>query len=792
MGLCTHAQTQVRLQNVIQRAPDTNAQQLNCSGTVTDAAGSPVAGATVEYWRYEGRLNRLELKKQITTGADGSFGLEVSRATGFLLAQKPGLAPAWKQLNQPFNPVGDTEEHLVLTTPTALAGVVVDEADKPVANAGVSAAMAVCEISREDGARSFNYLNGKPARDCFAARTDAAGRFRIENFPANATAALMVEAPGKALRQSSQDSGGLDSLPWRAGQNDIKLVVEPAGSIEGKIIVEGSNQPPPVARLTLQPDRPGFVALSEREPAQSGADGAFHISDVAAGSYRIHAVFGTNAVPEWVADTVPVSVESGQTTRGVQVTAVRGGLLEVAVLGQNDRKPLAQVMVNAYKENFQSAASSDSNGIAFLRLPPGDYQVAASRESMAANQTSASVEAGQTNRVEIEIAAPKKITGIVRQPDGQPAAGLLVRMVGGYGPNAGEVKTDADGKFELEWNQRQFGQNDTTACILVRDAEHNLAVAQDIDEDTGPLDLKLAPGLTLAGRAESDGKPVTNATATLVFWTGRSGMWLDGLARTNTPGRFEIPALPPGRKYGVVVSAPGYGQRRFTMSAPPPRPSAGTGSGGAQTRQPQTRRPGARRGRQAGRRRQRESFRRRPAQREHTHGPRGTIPLRACLRRPGSNLGQQPEFVRQRFGGRRRHERRSAARPNLQQLPWFHGAQTERHGDGRRRQTRRRRAGGGVSVQWFGLDKNRDQRRVQPHLVAPAVANAVGRGAAGGPRPGPQSGGHGRVARGHDEPRREIETGPDRGRAGKKCRRFSACRRAGWRADQGRAWPTTS
>ncbi|MGA9453057.1 MAG: hypothetical protein WBW41_17140 [Verrucomicrobiia bacterium] len=63
MGLCTHAQTQVRLQNVIQRAPDTNAQQLNCSGTVTDAAGSPVAGATVEYWRYEGRLNRLELKK---------------------------------------------------------------------------------------------------------------------------------------------------------------------------------------------------------------------------------------------------------------------------------------------------------------------------------------------------------------------------------------------------------------------------------------------------------------------------------------------------------------------------------------------------------------------------------------------------------------------------------------------------------------------------------------------------------------------------------------------------------
>jgi protocatechuate 3,4-dioxygenase beta subunit len=566
------AQTQQRLQAIIQRAPDTGtnaaAQKSTCSGTVTDAAGNPLAGVTVEYWRYEGNpflANHLELKKQITTSADGAFEFQVSRAMGFLLARKPGSAPAWKQLNQPFNPVRETEEKLklVLTPPAALAGVVVDEANKPVANAEVSVAMAVCEISREGGERSLNYFLGKPAHDCFAARTDAAGHFRIENFPTNATAALAVQAPGKALRPSSQDFAGFDSLPWRAGQEDIKLVVEPAGSIEGKIIVEGSNQPPPAAQLTLQPDNPGFFGFGEREPAQSGADGAFRISDVAAGSYGIHAIFGTNAVPEWVADTVPVSVEPGQTTRGVQVTAARGGLLEATVLGQNDRKPLAQVMVNAYKENSQSAARSDSNGIALLRLPPGDYQVAASRESMPANQTSASVEAGKTNRVEIEIAAPQKITGIVRQPDGQPAAGLPVRIVGGYGPNAADVKTDAGGKFELEWNQRQFGQSDTTVCLFVQDAEHNLAVAQDIDEETGPLDLKLAPGLTLAGRAESDGKPLTNATARLVFWTGRSGMWLDGLARTNTPGQFEIPALPPGRKYGVVVSAPGYGQKQI-------------------------------------------------------------------------------------------------------------------------------------------------------------------------------------------------------------------------------------
>jgi protocatechuate 3,4-dioxygenase beta subunit len=174
------------------------------------------------------------------------------------------------------------------------------------------------------------------------------------------------------------------------------------------------------------------------------------------------------------------------------------------------------------------------------------------------------VESGRTNRVEIELASPRKLGGVVHAPDGQVAVGVSVRIVGGFGPADADLKTDANGKFELEWNQRPVGgQSDSTPCVLVRDAEHNLAAAQDLDEDTGALDLKLAPGLTLVGRAECHGKPVTNATAQLVFWTGRSGMLLSGLARTNTPGQFEIPALPPGRKYGVIVSAPGYEQQEL-------------------------------------------------------------------------------------------------------------------------------------------------------------------------------------------------------------------------------------
>jgi protocatechuate 3,4-dioxygenase beta subunit len=553
--------------NVDARTANTAGDMVKVSGTVTDAAGKPLAGATVEYWDYPGPMNEWQKKNQSVTRADGAFAVEETRSTGFLLARRTGLAPAWKQLTPQINPAGETDVRLALTPPSTLAGVVVDESNQPVTNAEVFAAIAVNEILLENGGRSFSYLRGKLARDTFGARTDKAGHFRIEDFPGNVNAMLAVSSPGKTLRQTASDSISIDSLPFHAGQQDIQLVVEPAGVIEGKIVAEGGAQPLPIARLTLQPNQPGLSRVGGLEPVQSDADGAFRISDVPAGSYFVRAVFGTNALPDWVAEAVAVSVESGQIARGVQMTAQRGGVLEVAVVGEGDRKPVAQASVTARTQNlqFSTTARSEANGIARLRLVPGDYQISAFRPPASSSQTSVAVKAGATNRVEIEIAGPQKITGIVRQPGGQPAAGVPVRLIGPGGFMTGSTKTDATGKFELEWDPRRVVWNNSPPCILARDAEHNLSAALDTDEGITNVDLKLAPALALAGRVECDGKPVTNATAALVFWTGRSGMYLYGLARTNTPtpGQFEIPALPPGRRYGVVVTAPGYGRKQL-------------------------------------------------------------------------------------------------------------------------------------------------------------------------------------------------------------------------------------
>jgi hypothetical protein len=112
---------------------------------------------------------------------------------------------------------------------------VVDEGDRPVANAEVSVTMAFGDMSSENGARSFNYFTGKPARDCFSAHTDGAGHFRIENFPTNAGAILAVRSPGKVLQPSQQTFSDMQTAGYRAGQADIKLVLEPAASIARRL-----------------------------------------------------------------------------------------------------------------------------------------------------------------------------------------------------------------------------------------------------------------------------------------------------------------------------------------------------------------------------------------------------------------------------------------------------------------------------------------------------------------------------------------------------------------------------
>lgn len=571
LGLLNEAGAAQRLQSVIRRlsGPETQTTTnatgtFRCAGTVVDADGKPVPGAVVECYQNGGSSvpfagTDLEVKQRVTTGTNGAFELRVSAVTTTLIGRKPGLAPAWAQY---WNLTKDTTEaRLILTPPTTLTGVVVDEADKPVAGAEVWVSYACAVRDREEGGMSYSYLTGKPGRDYFSTRTAADGKFVIQGFPTNAAADLGVAKPGKVLREPHRENISPDTMRCQPGQQDVKLVVEPSGSVEGKVVARETGQPLAGMSLWPQPTTPGHFGAGARKPAESGADGTFRLADLAAGSYELHATFGTNQPPEWVAETVPVTADSGQNTRDVQVSATRGGFLEVAVVGKNDRQPLAKVSISASKAAYQAGAGSGTNGLALLRLPPGEYQVSAYRERARSEATPATVAAGQTNHIEIELNPPPKIAGVVRDPSGAPVPGLTLSVFPNWGRTEGAVKTDAKGRYEIAWEPQRFGGSMQTPCLIARDVGRNLATAHDIEEGATTLDLRLEPGLVVAGGVEDvNGKPLSNATVRVYLWSGNSGsQFEDKPIRTDARGRFELTAMPPGRKYSLDATAKGYG-----------------------------------------------------------------------------------------------------------------------------------------------------------------------------------------------------------------------------------------
>ena len=536
-------------------------------GVVVDSTGQPQAEAVVTCERLngggpaDGGVARTNEVQSVTTGADGRFQFQSAKGNLFIVGRKPGLAPAWAQV---MNQKKDlTDERLVLTASSILAGAVADAEGQPVADAEVWVSLAFIEKKLDGTRRTYVALSGKPARDLYRTRTSAEGKFRLENFPANVPADLAVSKPGKVLRALQRQYVGVDNLRCRGGQEDIQLVLDPAAAIEGKVVIQESGQPLAGARVQAQPSGAGARAFEapEQEPAISAADGSFRLDNLPAGDFQVQARLGTNAAG-WTAEWALLTLETGQTVREVKIEAVKPGYLEVALLDKISRNPLKKgTGVSVNKATYQANKSSDGKGRAFFQLPPGEYRVAVRTDNSREENTYATVETGATNRLEIEVNPPPKVAGTLRDPAGSPVSGMTVTLHGGYSsPNAGETITDANGRFELKWNPNAGGPS-RAYCLLARDPARNLAASLDVEESSTNADLRLQPGLIVTGRIEdAEAKPLTNGSVDVQLRLGNMGMQF-GVEpiRADARGNFEIKGLPLDRSYYLGVTAKGYG-----------------------------------------------------------------------------------------------------------------------------------------------------------------------------------------------------------------------------------------
>ncbi len=297
-------------------------------------------------------------------------------------------------------------------------------------------------------ARHANDLFGKPARECFSTRTAADGRFRIENFPADGQAALLARTTGSAQRQVGKGHPG--GQAYQSGEPNIELMLGPPGAIEGKVVATESGQPVGGIRVKLQTTAGELYAYESIESEQSAADGAFRVLAVQPGNYRISGLSANlgESTPEWMLvqrENSLVRVVAGETTGDVVIHASKGALAEVTVIAKSDLKPLADVEVSSSRFSGGSSAYTGANGVALLRVPPGQWWISAAKRDWAPQGSTATIEAGQTNHVRFELTRPPTISGTIRDPGGAPAGGVLVSFHPGFYPGASPLCRRQDG-----------------------------------------------------------------------------------------------------------------------------------------------------------------------------------------------------------------------------------------------------------------------------------------------------------------------------------------------------------
>ena len=543
-------------------------QKITCTGKVVDDQNRPIAGVKVALHEmvYGPTANSYDTKLigEVTTRADGAFSFSTSAESdvyryGYIVAEKEGLALSfanWRMRE------GDKELEIKLGRPEELSGVVVDENDKPVADAQVSIAMLFIGTMQEERG-----VGGPVAIELFTSTTDTAGKFKFTKIPPNATAEFIMKKDGRATVGTYKNTGGADQkLNFAAGQADIKLVLPIEAKIEGIVVQKDTGKPVSGVQLTARSEQ--GIPYFRQKPLVPNEDGKFSINALASGRYTLGPVQSTDELADWVAESVEVMAEAGKTVSGVKIELSKGGILEVAVTEAVSKQPVEKASVgvrNPASSQYHSSRS-DKDGIARIRLMPGEYQMSGvykqgySQQNL---QDTVTIEDGKTERLEYELAGMPKITGVVRDERGKSLEGVKLRVCPMGGSQ--DATTDAEGRFEALYDPGGWGGRETPVMFLVgRYEAGNLAAAVEIEEDAREVDIILKPAVTFTGRVvDPDGKGIASARITVML---RVSSWGSSIGRgritTDEQGKFEIKAIPTEHKYTLYVVAEGYGENR--------------------------------------------------------------------------------------------------------------------------------------------------------------------------------------------------------------------------------------
>ncbi|MBN1975754.1 MAG: carboxypeptidase regulatory-like domain-containing protein [Sedimentisphaerales bacterium] len=540
-----------------------NSEIVTCTGKVVNIEGKPVESAKIGFYKIlvsPGEvLYQVSLDKEGQTDKEGKFAYETEKGSSntqvvIIYVQKEGFGLGWANWE-----MRNSENFEIKLYPAAaVSGVVVDESDKPVADANVSLAFLMIKTGDQP-----QFLLAEMMPDKLTTKTDGQGKFAFDNIPENARFDFRVKKPGRAATctMDMQKFQSSQTLSFAAGQTDIKIVQPPEASIKGIVIEKDTGKPLSGVRIVLGQDSE-ISFMYGFKPVISGQDGTFSINGLPAMKFNLTPVALGDKASEWVSKPVEVTTEVGKTTSGVKIELGKGELLEVLVKDAKDKKPIEQatVLIQPQEGGKTENARTNKDGIAQFHLAPGTYrivQIYKQDYKQIRTEELVVIEDGKTKRMDFSLESPGKITGIVRDENDKPVAGATVHM---NPPAASQTKTDSSGKFVMS-DQNSGFSDEGVPYLIVRDKENNLAVSYELYDKKENLEIKLSKGITLSGKVvDPNNNGIPNPKIQLIIWTSDTGFGNNEPVAVDEQGNFQIKALPGGVRYSVSVQADGYGR----------------------------------------------------------------------------------------------------------------------------------------------------------------------------------------------------------------------------------------
>ncbi len=531
-------------------------QKTLVSGRVVDYLARPVDGAEVTVFErvHDFLTDRDVVRPEgeiAKTDANGRFALAAGVVPSyhtFVVARKDGYALGWDLLTHVDN------KAIVLEKPVVLAGVVVDAAGRPIADAKVRAVPKSTYLRR---------LEQEPVlapESWLTIRTDDRGAFRFDQFGADVSADFWVEAPGRALIYQ-YTTHRLTACGFEAGRTDIRLVLPKETPLHGCVIEAEDGRPVAGAHVLLHsqgtdPQTNPFLP----ESTTSGREGQFAFKGVPSGQryINISAPERTGLVDQRVA----LDVGADGNVEEVTVRLAHGGLIEMVAREGQTGQPIARLGVYFWKTiqnerfTFYKDVVADANGVLHVAAPAGECQFSTGVEgySPSSHRGTVLVTAGQTTKAEIVMDRDPRLTGIVLDTGGQPVSGALV--------NNGAASTDAGGQFEVRVPADSLAEK-----WIIRHLQRNLAAVVDIQHDGQPAQITLKPALIVAGRiTDPKGAGIPAARMALHARIPQVSLPYGQEFLTDSQGRYEMTAVAPGQdgvEYRLSVNASGYGTRQF-------------------------------------------------------------------------------------------------------------------------------------------------------------------------------------------------------------------------------------